>query len=105
MVVVVVVMVVMAVVVVVVVYSGISNLFIASYIVWWIDTRPASLCARGIIIMATFVFFRLPRQADSTALHQETNPALKRLVAVASMLALLLGPNVSRAQSLPSIEE
>ena len=55
--------------------------------------------------MATFAFFRLPRQADNTALHQETNPALKRLVVVASMLALLLGPNVSRAQSLPSIED
>ena len=55
--------------------------------------------------MATFVLFRLPRKADNTALHQETNPALKRLVVVASMLALLLGPNVSRAQSLPSIED
>ena len=55
--------------------------------------------------MATFAFFRLPRQADNTALHQKTNPALKRLVVVASMLALLLGPNVSRAQSLPSIED
>ena len=55
--------------------------------------------------MATFAFFRLPRQANNTALHQETNPALKRLVVVASMLALLLGPNVSLAQSLPSIED
>ena len=55
--------------------------------------------------MATFAFFRLPRQADNTALHQEINPALRRLVVVASMLAMLLAPNVSRAQSLPSIED
>ena len=55
--------------------------------------------------METFAFFRLPRQADNTALHQEINPALRRLVVVASMLAMLLAPNVSRAQSLPSIED
>ena len=55
--------------------------------------------------MATFAFFRLPRQADNTALHQEINPALRRLVVVANILAMLLAPNVSRAQSLPSIED
>ena len=55
--------------------------------------------------MATFAFLRLPRQVDNTALHQGTNPALRRLVVVASMLALLFGPNVSRSQSLPSIED
>lgn len=55
--------------------------------------------------MATSVFSRLSRSSSNTAPHQRTSPALRRLVVAAGILTLLLGPAVSRAQSLPSIED
>ena len=55
--------------------------------------------------MATSVFSRLSRSSGNTAEQQRTSPALRRLVVAAGILTLLLGPAVSRAQSLPSIED
>ena len=55
--------------------------------------------------MATSVFSRLSRSSGNTAAQQRTSPALRRLVVAAGILTLLLGPAVSRAQSLPSIED
>ena len=55
--------------------------------------------------MATSAFSRQSRSSGNTAPHQRTSPALRRLVVAAGMLTLLLGPAVSQAQSLPSIED